>query len=300
MLPFFKRKNKGQVTKTGLDSSVSSEDLLNITEDSYSEEVETSLSFHPGWNLSKEQEYVFRFLNNDLTSLKPNQISLAGVELEREGNTLQVTAFVRNSLSKPIKLGEVELLLLNNEKKTIAQKQFDLSLLDKIPARSSRPWMFTFEKETVVSDLNLEEDGWSIAFNVSSLQPHRLDLAESWKENISEDIKTKLINIVNSVPKPKPKEFNIMGVSAKFLENGDLNTTVLLRNGNHKGISIQQLPLEVIDANNELVVRGAFKLEDFEVKANTSKPWSFIFPKEMIQKENPDFSKWSVRPILNK
>jgi accessory Sec system S-layer assembly protein len=299
MLPFFKRKNKGQVTKTGLDSSVSSEDLLDITEDSYNEEVETSLSFHPNWNLSKEQEYVFRFLNNDLTPLKPNQISLAGVELEREGNTLQVTAFVRNSLSKSIKLGEVELLLLDNEKNVIAQKQFDLSVLDVIPTRSSRPWMFTFEKETIVSDLNLDE-GWSLAFNVSSLQPHLLDLEESWKKNATEDVKTNLINIVKSLPKPKPKEFNIMGLSAKYLENGNLNITVLLRNGNHKGINIQQLPLEVVDANNELVAHGAFKLEDFVVKANTSKPWSFIFPKELIQKENPDLSKWTVRPIHNK
>ncbi len=296
MFPFFKKKQVDEIKKTGRESSVSSEEFLDQQVEDQEQEIETALSIHPNWNLPKEQEYVFRFLNNDLQPLKPNQISLSGVELEQDNGSLQVTAFVRNSIAKPIRLEKVELLLLNADKDVIGRKEFDLSELGEIPAKSSRPWMFVFEQGTLASQ-DMPSEGWSLAFNVSSMQPHRLDLAEAWKESLPEEEQNKLAELVKTLPKPKSKEFNIMGLQAKFLENGNLNITVLFRNGNHKGIQIQQLPLEVYDANQDVVARGAFKLEDFEVKANTTKPWSLIYPKEMILKENPDFSKWIVKPF---
>ena len=63
-----------------------------------------------------------------------------------------------------------------------------------------------------------------------------------------------------------------------------------------KNIQIQQLPLTVEDATGEIIAQGGFKLEDFEVKANTSKPWTFIFPKSLVTKEQPDLSTWKVQP----
>lgn len=296
MFPFFKKKDAKDVKKTGGDSSVSSEELIGEADQSQEEEVYTELSFHPGWNIPKEQEYVFRFLNNDLHPLKPNQISLAGVELEESNGSVQITAFVRNSLEKAIKLETVELLLLGENQEVYGRKEFDLSELGEIPGKSSLPWMFIFDPATLV-DKEIPKDGWSLAFNVSSMQPHRLDLEDAWKESLPEEEQVKLAELVKSLPKLKAKEFNIMGLSARFLEDGSLNITVLFRNGNSKGIQIQQLPLEVYDNEKELVARGAFKLGQFEVKANTTKPWSFIFPKEMVVKENPDLSRWMVKPI---
>jgi accessory Sec system S-layer assembly protein len=297
MFSFFKKKKAEEVVKTGGDKSISSEELIHDTSQStQEEEIETELSIHPNWNLPKEKEYVFRFLNNDLQPLKPNQISLAGVEVDKEEDAIHVTAFLRNSLSKVIKLEKAELLLLDKDETVIASKEFDLGDLGEIPGNSSRPWMFIFEKETIVTNDTSLQEGWSLAFNVSSLRPHRLDLERTWEESLPEVEKAKLEQIVERLPGLKPKEFNIIGLQAK-MENGDLYTTILFRNGNPRAVQVEKLPLEVIDSQNTVVARAAFVLDNFEVKANTTKPWTFIFSKDSIKKEDPDLSKWVVRPI---
>ena len=297
MFPFFKKKNADEIVKTGIDTTISSDELIEGSQDTVEEEaVTTDLSLHPNWKLPKEKEYVFRFLNNDLTPLKPNQISLAGVDLTQENTSINVTAFLRNSISKAIKIEKVEILLLDEAKSILARKEFDLGELGEIPPKSSRPWMFTFEKDTVLKN-EIPSDGWSLAFNISSAQPHRLDLEQSWQDSLPLEEKEKLEKLVSTLPKLKSKEFNLMPIQTQMKEDGEITTTILFRNGNPKSIKIKNLPLEVIDANKDIVARGAFQMDDFEIKANTSKPWTFIFPVNMVTKTKPDLTKWAVRPI---
>jgi accessory Sec system S-layer assembly protein len=292
MLPFLNKLKKAKGKETKMDSA----DILDHTESATEEKVETELSLHPTWKLSKEKEYVLRFLQQDLQPLKPNQLSLAGVELETKKQNLVVTAFVRNSLAKAIRLEKAELLLLSSDKKIIARQEFNLSELGEIPAKSSRPWRFIFDAQSrLLPDVPTED--WSLAFNLSSTQPHRLDLDSKWEEMLPETEKQKLQKLVKELPKPHNKEINIMGLSAKFLDNGNLTVTVLFRNGNYKGINIQQLPLEILDESGNIVAKGGFHLESFEVKANTSKPWTFIFPKELVQLPDADLSKWKARVV---
>ena len=109
-----------------------------------------------------------------------------------------------------------------------------------------------------------------------------------------------LKKIVAEAPALKENEVNLMGVKAEYNNQGDLAVTILIRNGNEdKNITLEQLPLKLIDASETEIVRGVFKLEDLTVKANTSKPWTFIFPKATIKKDHPDFSRWKVIAIQN-
>lgn len=294
MLSIFRRKNNDNVKKSGLDSSVSSGELLNETKTSADEEIETELSIHPAWNIPSEQMYVLRFLNNELQPLKPNQISLSGIEMKADGSGLEVSAFVRNSLNKGIKFEQVGLLLMDSEKQVIARHEFSLSELGEIPGRSSRPWTFVFPPSSVQRTEFSKED-WTIAFELK--KKHSLDLHSTWEKSIAEEDKEKLEKLLQNIQPPKAGEVNFMGLSAKLADSGDLHVTVLIRNGHEKNIKLQQLPLQVEDATGEKVAGGGFKLEDFEVKANTSKPWTFIFPSSLVTKENPDLSKWKVYPL---
>ena len=65
-------------------------------------------------------------------------------------------------------------------------------------------------------------------------------------------------------------------------------------------MKLEQLPLVVEDASGEVIAKGTFKLNQLEIKANTSKPWIFIFPKERLLKEEIDLSKWKVHPPKKK
>lgn len=278
---------------SGKDSTVSATEFVDTTDAGTDEEIDTALSLHPDWKISQEDQYVLRFLNNDLQPLKPNQISLSGIELVQENNRIVATAFVRNSLSKTIKLGETTLLLMDDEDKILARKQFDLSVIGEIPARSSRPWHFAFENKLLTTS-TIPKEGWKLAFWLKS--KHRLDLEESWEKSLSKEGKAKLQEIIESVGEPKDGELNFLGVQAIIHTDGNLHVTLLIRNGSTKDLKLEQLPLQIFDATDEIVAKGGFKLDNLEIKANTSKPWTFIFPKEMLLKESLDFSRWKAVP----
>jgi len=294
MMGLFSFFNKSE--KTGKDATVSSEELVENTETSEADrEVETILSFHPEWNVPKEQEYVFRFLSNELEPLKPNQISLSGIDIDVDQHEgLMVKAFFRSSLQRSIEMGNAELMLLDAEDNLLASKEFNLQELGEIPAESARPWVFTFEKPFLKVE-GKPADGWKLAFNVQSLVPHQLDLDPAWEEGLPEEQKDALRKVIEKLPELNPREVNISGFQAKIQSEGSLAVSLFIRNGHTQHITLEQLPLEVLDANGNLVAHGSFQLPPLVVKANTSKPWTFIFPKDMIKHEQPDFSKWIVR-----
>ncbi|MGG0669543.1 accessory Sec system S-layer assembly protein [Sporosarcina koreensis] len=283
--------------KTGSDSTIDSEEILEGSAQSEStDEVETTLSLHPQWELSQEQEYVFRFLANELEPLKPNQISLSGIDIDVEpaNGSWLVKSFFRSSLEQSISVGSVELMLLDTEGKTLASQEFDLKELGDIPGKSARPWVFVFTKDNIFAEEPPAEN-WKLAFNVQSMVPHKLELEQAWEDGLTAEQKEALEKVVDNMPKLKPREVNFAGFQVKKQDDGSIAASIFIRNGHSKQINIEKLPLELVDATGEIVARGSFDLAPLSVKANTSKPWTFIYPKEMVQKEEPDFSRWTIR-----
>lgn len=258
--------------------------------------VQTELSIHPDWTLRPEQVYVFKFHNNMSPELLPNQLSLYGIELEQSAGdgSATVTALIRSSLSKSITLSNTSLLLMGPDDEILGRKTFDLSLAGELPPKSSRPYYFEFEKENLTTE-TLPITGWKLAFELK--KPHQLDLEESWRQTLADQDQEQLKKLVDGLEAPKPGEVNFMGLQAKPSEDGQLHITLLIRNGSDKNLTIEHLPLEVIDGQGEVVAQGGFSLNALEVKGNTSKPWTFIFPEHLIQKKEMDLSKWTVRPI---
>lgn len=296
MLSFLKRKNK-KIEKLGSDSVVNSEELLGengAEEERVNEElVTTTLSFHPNMEVSQEDRYYFQFLHNELPKLKPDQLALAGVELKQEGENWIVVAFVRNSLSKGIQLSPTVLRLIGPNGENFGSKVFDLGQLGPLPPKTSRPWQFGFHPSELNVD-TLPKEGWTLAFELTP--KHRLDLDATWEQQLSQEDKDRLAAHVESLVPPRPGEVNLAGITGRIAEDGNMVITLFIRNGNHVDIHIEQLPLFIEDASGEVVAKGVFSLQDFYVKANTSKPWTFIFPKEMLTKEVIDLSKWRAYP----
>ena len=296
MFSIFRKSKK--MKNEGKDSAFSSKELINTADDhkkvDVNENIETALSLHASWALSAEQTYVYRFLNNELAPLKPNQISLTGTEMRREGDDLLAIAFVRNSLSKAIKFEKVTLLLLDLDQQPIARHEFDMSQLGELPGRSSRPWQFIFPKNSIIKQ-EFPTTDWSIAFEIK--QKHKLDLEESWNTSLSTEDKEKLKKIVDDLTPPKEGEVNFMGLQARRIESGDLHVTVLIRNGSPKTINLQQLPLEVRDASKKVIAKGGFQLDKLQVVANTTKPWTFIFPAALVTEKEIDLKSWTISTV---
>jgi accessory Sec system S-layer assembly protein len=301
MFNFLKKRNKDSISKQGGDTTFHSEELGEGIEDNPESDklIKTSLSFHPKAKIGNEEKYYFQFLHNELQDLKENQVSLSGIDLKSADNQVFIAAFVRNSLPKGIKFQDVTLLLLGPDSEKLGRKKFDLSLLGELPPNSSRPWEFVFNQEDLVTT-ELPQTGWKLAFELSKAKkPHSLELEESWEKSLSEVDKENLQKIVENVQPPKPGEVNFMGIQVKVNNEGQLHTTLLIRNGSDKDITLQQLPLIVEDADGDIIAKGGFQLDHLVIKANTSKPWTFIFPAELILKEEPDLSKWMAYPPQN-
>ncbi|MGE8080432.1 accessory Sec system S-layer assembly protein [Peribacillus loiseleuriae] len=294
---FFNR-GKNQPEKKGGDSTFSSNELLgSATEESVEERtVKTALFIHPAIEINVEDKYYLQFLNNELPLLKENQVSLSGIDLISDGANILVSAFIRNSLAKAIQFDKLPLLLLGGNEEVLARNEFDLSQLGEIPAESSVPWKFSFP----ISEQNpaeIPQNGWKIAFELKT--PHTLELEESWEKNLEESEKNKLRDMINTLSPPKSGEVNFMGLQAQQSQNGNLHITMLIRNGSDKSIKLEQIPLIVEDATGDVIAKGGFTLESFEVRNNTSKPWTFIFPKELILKEELDLSSFKAYPPQN-
>jgi len=295
MLGFFKRDKK-KITKDGGDHSVDSMELLGEKAETTGKEVKTSLNIPPNANIGQEERYYYQFLNNELPLLKENQISLSGIEVhtEEDGRVL-VKAFIRNSIAKGVRIQEpIPLLLLGPNEERLARQVFDLTILGELPPESSTPWLFVFETQNVF-EKEIPQTDWKLAFELKkSKGPHVLDLEESWEKSLADKDKEKLEQLVKTIQPPKPGEVNFMGLQSRLDDEGALHVTLLIRNGSEKNVKLEQLPLNVKDASGEVIAQGAFKLEALEIKTNTSKPWTFIFPKELVLKENADLSKWKA------
>ncbi|MFJ8064801.1 accessory Sec system S-layer assembly protein [Psychrobacillus sp. NPDC096426] len=287
-MAFFKKK-KNEETEEKIETATAEEAVATNADGVY-----TKLLFHPSQNYSTAQTYVLKFHHEQLPSLKPNQISISGIRLIQLKEKSVIEAFIRNTLDQPVQFPNLDLIVLDEAGQALAKKSFDMSIMEAIPALSSMPWKFPFEKENILVD-QIPEDGWKIAFELKQ-QPkeHTLDLAPSWEEQLTPEQREHLEKVVSSLPKLGETEVNFMGLEAKFKEDNSLAASVLIRNGNMKSINIEQLPLVVEDAKGDHVCQGSFALEDFSVKANSTKPWTFIFPEALVQKKDPDFSRWKV------
>ncbi|ANB59281.1 accessory Sec system S-layer assembly protein [Anoxybacteroides amylolyticum] len=285
----FKRKTK---------TTPNTETLPDHKEEQTSEEVRTTLSFHPDWDVSPQERYVYQFHHQQLPPLKPNQLSISGIKLIEYNDGFVVVAFLRSTLPKPVRFEQINLLLLDENGQAIAKRTFAMDSFGELPPMTARPWRFLFSAEDKLVD-KIPQEGWKIAFELkqtSKREDHRLDLEASWEQALSTQQREHLQKLIETLPPLSVGEINFMGLEAKLNEKRDLVVTLLIRNGSDKHIQLEQIPLVIEDAYGDVICKGVFQLEQFEVKANTSKPWTFIFPSTLLLKEDVDLTKWRVYP----
>ena len=294
LFDFFKKTDKSVAKENAIDSS---QLVQGMEASSSTTEVETKLSFHPDWDVPQEQQYIFNFLANDLAPLKPNQLSLSAINIDVDEATgaWNVKAFFRSSLSQAIQLENIDLFIMDKDNNKIASKTFNFAELGTIPAESARPWVFVFD-QSVLNGAALPEEGWQLAFNLVSLRGHQLDLDASWKKQLPEAQQKQLAEIVKTLPALGKTEVNFTGFQALMRDDQSVAVSVFIRNGNDMPINLEQIPLEVMTIDQEIIAKGSFKMDPvLTVDANSTKPWTFIFPAELVVKKDATFDRWIVR-----
>ncbi|KZZ85025.1 accessory Sec system S-layer assembly protein [Bacillus sp. SJS] len=257
---------------------------------------QTALSFHPSWEVSKQEHYVYQYHLLQLDPLEESQLSISGLKLEAYDDFFSITSFIRSTVSKPLQFEMLQLLLLDENQEVVARETFDMEHFGELPPNTARPWRFLFGMDTLLEGKEIPADSWTIAFELKKKNEHVLDLDPSWKEGLTPEQTKHLEQMVLDLPPMGANELNMMGLEAALSPAGDLKISLLIRNGSLNNVKLEQIPLTVEDAAGDIVANGLFKTEGLEVKGNTSKPWSFVFPKDIIRKENPDFTTWRLYP----
>ncbi|WP_217586209.1 accessory Sec system S-layer assembly protein [Lentibacillus saliphilus] len=241
--------------------------------------------------------YAYYALHNAKSpSMKKDQLSIYGIELSKQSDSSFIaSALIRSTIHKPVRLKSSPIVLLGAEGRAIARTVVDFTELGVLRPNTSRPWQFEFPKASILVPGTPDLQNWSLAFEKDT--EHKLDMEDMERAGISEVSRAKLRKIVEQAPLLDRNELSFMGLGIKRNESGGLTSTILIRNGTMQDLQITQVPLVVHDATGDIVARGTFELSDFNIKANTSKPVTLVFPKSGIVKEHIDLSMWSIKAI---
>jgi len=165
MFSFFQKNKATQGKETATDSKQDIfQKLPNLKEN-----IKTGLFIPASYNISKEELYILQFLNNELGTMEPNQLSVSGISLHETPYFIEVRAFFRNTLTMPFKVASVKLALTTSNKDIIAQHTFDLSYLGLIEPEKSIYVILHFPVETIRLK-QFDPDNFSLFFDNSGEQ----------------------------------------------------------------------------------------------------------------------------------
>lgn len=259
-------------------------------------EVSTVLSLleHDDNVMSDVQKEILEEEISELDPIKEDQLNVSGIYAYNSGDKLEVKVYIRNGLSKSVRLEYVPFVISNSKGETLAYQIFNLESLGEIPAHSARPVKLYFEKKNVYVD-TISMDDWNVGFD-TRINVKRRVRAEY--ENLPKDINVeeKIIfdNFLKELPELNEGEFTVSTFSIGVQKNGNILITLVMRNGTNKPIKLDKIPMSVKDANGNVVKSNLFELNDFAVSPFRARVCNFAFPTGLALEQDVALENWTV------
>jgi SLAP domain-containing protein len=113
-----------------------------------------------------ERRYSLAFFENALPDIQENQLSVHGIELEKDIMGVRVIGMFRNGLSLPVGLKSIPLQLRDASGEVTAHHVFKIEGLEDIPPRTAlvTTWVFPYSS-FIKKDVDFTD--WSIDFALS-------------------------------------------------------------------------------------------------------------------------------------
>lgn len=244
--------------------------------------------------VSDVQKEIFIDEIRELPPIKEGELNVSGVYAYDLGDKVEVKVYVRNGLSTNLNLQKIPFLIVNSKGETLASQTFNLSSLGKLPPHSARPVKLYFEKKNLKVD-KIPADDWKIVlngeFNITSKVRPRY---EGLPEGISVEDKLVFDKFLDELPEMEEGEFSISTFSIGLQTNGNILITTVMRNATNKPITINKMPMTVLDKNKRAVKSQDFNLKDFTVSPYRAKLCNFAFPTDVHPEYDQALEGWSV------
>lgn len=259
-------------------------------------EVPTVLSLleHDENVMSDVQKDILEEEIEELPPIKEGQLNISGIYVYDLGDKIEVKAYIRNGFSEKIALEDIPLVLTNSKNEVLAYQIFNLESLGELPTGTARPLKVYFEKKNVyVKEIPM--DDWQIGFDTKLRAARKVNVVyEKLPRGIEVNDKLVFDKFLRELPELKEGEFSISTFSVGIQKDGTILVTVVMRNGNSKDITLQQMPVTVKDANGKVVKSNLFKLEKFSVGALKARIFNFAFPTSLKLEQDTALNDWSV------
>lgn len=244
--------------------------------------------------VSDVQKEIFIDEIRELPPIKEGELNVSGVYAYDEKDKVEVKVYIRNGLSYNLNLQKIPFLIVNSKGETLASQTFNLSALGQLPPHSARPVKLYFKKENLKVD-KIPADDWKIVlngeFNVTSKVRPRY---EGLPDEISVEDKLVFDKFLDELPEMNEGEFSISTFSVGLQTNGNILVTAVMRNATNKPITINKMPMTVLDKNRRAVKSQNFMMKDFTVNPYRSKVCNFAFPTDVHPENDQALDGWSV------
>ena len=254
-------------------------------EDFNPEKIHPTLIIPEDEQYREDEVYILKYKHKKLPALKENQLQLQAYSAERlDENQVQIRAFIRHGVNAEIQLEDASIVLRDENEVPIMKKKFILHDLGALPPCSSILYRFIFELEDMDKERLANVEKWSVAFEIQT--PHQLVYDKSWETALTDEQNQFFQNIFEQSPAVIENELNFLLINGEKDDKG-IRITVFIRNGKKQDLEISELPLNLFNEKDELIVSGTFQMEKFVIPANSTKPWIFLFPSHTIQLDEP-------------
>lgn len=236
-------------------------------------------------------------LLDELNSFPPideGRIDVVGVYAFDMGDSWEVKAFLRNGINKPINFEKVAFLIKNPKNEVLAAQAFDMQDAGNLPPHTARPYKLNFDKSNVYVK-NIPADDWYIIFdnNVGTVEYQNFGFGGQ-QDTLSENSQSILNRFLENLPKVQRGQYDFSKFSIGINEDGELIISVVVRNGFNLPLSIEKLPVTIINEEGSKVFSTIFEVQNFEVKPGEAKLLNLNCNIGIKLNKDMDLSNWEL------
>ncbi|MCB8815818.1 SLAP domain-containing protein [Desulfosporosinus shakirovi] len=225
-------------------------------------------------------------------SVTEGRVTIDFTSASSTGGELLVGFFVTNGYSQKVKFKNVPLVLLDSDKRILAQQSFSGETIGEVLGGSAKACVVRFQSGNVYTK-DIPAD-CQVCFDVRPKRSKSIKIQyQALPESISVGQKQELEQALAKLPPMKPGEVNLSPLCAKITTQNDLLATVIIRNATAKPIELKQVPLVIFDAHQEELARGLFDVKNITIEPYKAILWTFNF-ENVIKDQDIDLSSWHI------
>lgn len=243
--------------------------------------------------LSDVHKEIMKDEIKELPPIKEGQLNLSGIYIYDVGDKYEVKLYVRNGLSYNLNLKNLPLVIENSKGDILASKMFDFTKIGELPPHSVRPVKIYFSKQ----DFKTEPlpDDWKIALNGTFKITREIKpVYEGLPENISDKDRRVFDEFLEGLPKIEEDEFSISTFSIGINTDGNILVTCVMRNASSKIVTVNKVPITLLNQDKKVVRSNEFELQNFDVHPYKARVCNFVFPTTVRPERAQELKGWSI------